>query len=97
MKIWNAVVCVGRAFDGCLIDAVLDQHCSKRSPNNQRLSDDDMAPCRRHTVWPDSDLDTMRVHRTVVTAAHIIFTRPNKLNRRAAQPLRDLSRFPRDM
>src|SRR5205807_1576444 len=67
---------------------VFDQHYGKRSPSNQRLSHDDMAPRRRHAVRPDSDLDAMRVHRTIVTAAHIIFARPNELDRCAPQTLR---------
>ena len=97
MKVRDAVVSVRRAFDCCLIDAVLNQHCSKRSPGNQRLSDDDMAPRCRHSIRPDADLDAMRVHRTIVTAAHIILTRPNELNRRATQTLRNHSRFALDV
>src|SRR5439155_4264650 len=97
MKIRNVVAGIRRAFDGCPIDAVLDQHRRKRSPGNQRLSDDDVSPGCRQAIRPDADLNAMRVHRTIVTAPHIILTRPNELNRGATQTFRNHSRFALDV
>ncbi|SRR5260370_26508537 len=93
MEVWDAVVSVSYAFDRCLIDAVLNKHRSKRRPGNQRLPNDDVAPCGRYAVRPDSDLDAMRVHGAIVAAAHIILASPNELDRRAAQPFGDHRRF----
>src|SRR5258706_10633327 len=93
MKVGNVVTGIGRAFDCCLIDAVLNYHCGKRSSGNQRLSNDDVAPCCRQAIRSDADLNTMRVHWAVVTAAHIVLTRPNELDRRATQTFRNHSRF----
>src|ERR1700674_2825267 len=93
MKVGNVVLGVGCAFDYRSIDAVLNHHCRKRRPGNQRLPNDDVTPCGRQAIWPDSDLDAMRVHRTIVTTAHIILTRPDELNRRATETLRNHSGF----
>ena len=97
MKIRNAVTGIFHAFDYSSIDAVLNHHCSKRSPDNQRLPNDDVSPCGRQAIRPNADLDAMRVHWTIVTALHIILTSPNELDRRAPQTLRNQSRFARHM
>ena len=52
-----------------------------------------MAPGSGHSIRPDADLDAMSVHRTIVAAAHIILTRPDQLNRRAAQTPGNHRRF----
>src|SRR5712664_1328814 len=94
MKIRNLVVSVRHAFDYRCIDSILDHKPFEGCTGNQGLSDDYMPPCCRQAIRPDSDLDAMRVHWTIVTAAHIIFASPNKFYRRAAETFRNHSRFP---
>src|SRR5437870_13904707 len=95
MKVRQVVAGVRRAFDSCLIHAVVNQHCGKRSPDNQRLSDDHVTPSRGHAIRADADLNAMGMHRTIVTATHIILARPDEFYWRAAQTLGDQSRLDR--
>src|SRR5215831_18835938 len=48
-----------------------------------------MAPRCRQAIAPDTNLDSMRVHRPIVTAAHIIFTSPDQLNGRTPKSFGD--------
>src|SRR5207253_9247008 len=56
-----------------------------------------MAPGGGHPISSYADLDTMSVHRTIITAAHIILAGPYELHRRAAQTLRNHRGFARHM
>ena len=52
-----------------------------------------MAPRGRQAIRTDADLDAMRVHWAIIASAHIILARPDKLDRRAPQTLRNHRRF----
>ena len=90
------VVRVVDAFDRRAVDAVLHHHGEGRA-GKKRLADDHVSPRRRHAVRADADLDAVHVHRAVVAAPHVVFARPDQLDRRAAQALRDLGRLALDV
>src|SRR6267143_909647 len=93
MEVRDAVVSVGHAFHCRLIDAVLDHYRRERSSGDQRLTHNDVTPSRRHSIRTDADLDPVRMHRTIIAAAHVILTCPDELDRRATQTLRNYGRF----
>src|SRR5436190_9610824 len=97
MKISNVVARVADAFHSGLVNTISDEHRRERSPGHKRLAHDDVLPRRRQAIATDADFHSMRVHRAIIAAAHIIFARPNQLYRRTAKSLRDDGGFARHM
>src|SRR5438309_313918 len=87
MKVRNVVVGVRSAFNCSSIDSILDDETFEWCSGDYRLADDDVTPCRRHLIASNANLDTMHMHRAIVTAADVIFARPDQFDRRAAKTL----------
>src|SRR5215216_4136803 len=54
-----------------------------------------MTPGERHSVTPNTDLNTMHVHRPVITTAYVVFAAPDQFDWRSTKTLRDPRRFAR--
>src|SRR5215216_5457855 len=54
-----------------------------------------MTPGERHSVTPNTDLNTMHVHRPVITTAYVVFAAPDQFDWRSTKTLRDQRRFAR--
>src|SRR6476646_7613603 len=93
VEVGNVVAGVLGAFDHRLVDAVLDNHGSKRCADYKRLSNNHMPPCGGRAVRANADLDAMRVHRAIVAALYVIFTSPYQLHRSATKLFGDCRRL----
>src|SRR6185503_2827025 len=93
VKVWDLVVSVGGAFGHRRIDTVLGCEVREGSVSGYRLAHDHVAPGSGETIRADTDFHAMKMHRPVVTALHVVFARPDKLDWRAAQTFRDRRRF----
>ncbi|MNN12102.1 hypothetical protein D3C81_1250830 [compost metagenome] len=72
---------VGNAFDRGRVDAVFDHRRLHQRAGHDRLPDQHVLPARRQAISTQTDLRLMEEHRTVITAANIVFTRPHGFHR----------------
>src|SRR6185503_11887476 len=93
VKVWDLVVSVGCTFCHRRIDSILGRKAREGSVGRYRLANNHMAPGGRETVRTDTHFHSMKMHGSVVTALHVVFACPNKLDWRAAQTFRDRCRF----
>src|SRR5260370_40761154 len=87
MEVRNLVVGIRSAFDGSQINAIFYRHRSKWGPRRDGLTDNHMTPCQWQSIRANADLDAMSVHRTTVAASHVVFARPDELNRSSSKTL----------
>ncbi len=73
-----------RALDRGAVHAVFDHHRRERCALEDRLPDDRLPPGHRSAVASQSDAQPVHPHRPVVAAPHVVFARPDGLDRRAA-------------
>jgi hypothetical protein len=83
---------VGDTFDRRRVNAVLDHGFFQHRPGHDRLPDQHVLPARWQTIGAQTDLRLMQEHRTVITAANIVFARPHGFHRHRGG-FRHLHRF----
>src|SRR5713226_7528185 len=93
MEVWNLVVSISGAFNGSLINAVFYYERGKRRAFKDRLAHDHMSPRQRHTIRANADLNAMQMHRTIITALHIVFPGPDEFIRSTTKTLGDRRRL----
>ncbi|MNX85026.1 hypothetical protein D3C86_1168470 [compost metagenome] len=83
---------VRHAFDGGLVDPVLDHARFKRGPGHDRLPDHHMFPGQRQAVGAQPDTRMVQERRAVIAAADVVFPRPHGFHR-CTGGLGDIHRF----
>src|SRR5438128_5904033 len=97
LKVGNVVVGVLNAFHGRLIHAIFYEGVSERRAAQDRLSHDNVPPRVGHAIGTNADFSTVKLHRTIVAALNIVFTRPHQFYGRTHEALRNRSTLTLDM